>query len=120
MTVSYHIGEREDRPWGDWEVLDVGPTYVVKRIRIHPGESLSLQLHHFREEHWTVVAGSGLITIGDETRPIATNDTASIASGCAHRMNNTGTETLVFIEVQIGSCLSEDDIVRLSDSYGRD
>ena len=115
MTVSYRVGERDERPWGDWEVLDIGPAYVVKRIRIHPGESLSLQLHHFRDEHWTVVAGNGLITIGEKTRPISANETASIAAGSAHSMANTGSEILVFIETQTGSRLAEDDIVRLSD-----
>ena len=120
MTVAYHKGERGVRPWGEWEVLEVGPTFAVKRIRILPGEKLSLQVHRHRDEHWVIVAGSGTITLGEVTRPVGPNEPFHIPLGRVHSMENTGDVLLEFIEVQSGELLDEDDIVRLSDPYNRD
>jgi mannose-1-phosphate guanylyltransferase / mannose-6-phosphate isomerase len=107
------------RPWGSFQTICETPTYKVKRIHIYPGAAISLQYHNKRCEYWTVVQGSGLLTLGNEERQVALGDTAFIPVLAHHRLRNTGTELLEFIEVQLGEYLGEDDIVRLSDDYGR-
>jgi len=117
---SLHIHHpRVERPWGSYEVIGKGDGYQVKRIIVNPGEKLSLQMHHKRAEHWVVVAGKALVTCGDETFPLGENQTAFIPQGARHRLENPGAEPLHLIEVQYGSYLGEDDIVRFEDSYGR-
>ncbi|QKT04793.1 mannose-1-phosphate guanylyltransferase/mannose-6-phosphate isomerase [Ectothiorhodospiraceae bacterium 2226] len=107
------------RPWGDYEGLDKGERFQVKRIVVKPGEALSLQMHHHRAEHWVVVRGTAKVTRGDETFIISENQSTYIPLGVKHRLENPGTIPLEIIEVQSGSYLGEDDIVRFDDVYGR-
>lgn len=118
-TPSYASGQRDTRPWGEWMVIDAGAGYVVKRIIVRPGQRLSLQRHRHRDEHWVVVAGTALVTRGDATGALGVGGTAFIARGETHRLANPGSEDVVLIEVQLGALLSEDDIERLEDAYGR-
>ena len=111
--------EHDVRPWGEYFVLADEPTFKVKRIVVSPGQRLSLQLHHKRSEHWFVVHGTGSVTLGDEVREITAGEAIDVPMGTAHRMENRGNEPLVFIEVQHGTYFGEDDIVRISDDYGR-
>lgn len=107
------------RPWGSYEGLAHAPRYQVKRILVKAGASLSLQKHHHRAEHWVVVKGTALIVRGDETLLLSENQSTYIPLGVVHRLENPGKIDLEMIEVQSGSYLGEDDIVRLQDSYGR-
>jgi mannose-6-phosphate isomerase len=111
--------ERDDRPWGYYEVVDEGAGFRVKRIVVHPGQRLSYQRHTARSEHWYVVSGSGVVTLDDATRTVGPGDTVDIAAGSAHRIGNPGDADVVFIEVQTGSYFGEDDIDRIADDYGR-
>ena len=107
------------RPWGTYQSLDNGAAHQVKRIVVHPGQKLSLQKHHKRAEHWIVVAGNAMVTIDDRRFPLGANGSCYIPLGSVHRLENEGDVDLVLIEVQTGSYLGEDDIVRLEDVYGR-
>lgn len=107
------------RPWGDYEGIDAGERYQVKRITVKPGESLSLQMHHHRAEHWIVVSGTAKVTRGDEVMLLSENQSTYIPLGVTHRLENPGTIPLELIEVQSGSYLGEDDIVRFEDIYNR-
>lgn len=107
------------RPWGTYTTLKEEGGYKVKRITVQPGQSLSLQYHHHRAEHWTVVRGQGIVQVGEEEYPTAPGEHRYIPLGEKHRLTNKGEEELVLIEVQIGRYLGEDDIVRLQDIYGR-
>jgi mannose-6-phosphate isomerase-like protein (cupin superfamily) len=109
----------EVRPWGAFYVLADEPDHKVKRIVVHRGERLSYQKHEMRAEHWFVVAGSARVTLDGEVHAVGTGEAIDIPRGAAHRIENTGPEDLVFIEVQHGSYFGEDDIVRLDDDYGR-
>ncbi len=107
------------RPWGSYHSIDQGPRFQVKRIVVTPGGRLSLQLHHHRAEHWVVVRGTARVTIGDETKILHENESTYIPSGARHRLENPGKIDLELIEVQTGSYLGEDDIVRIEDDYRR-
>ena len=107
------------RPWGNYQNLEGGDGFLVKRIVVDPGAKLSLQLHNHRAEHWIVVQGVARVTNGDEVFNLEASQSTYIPLGAQHRLENPGTEPLHLIEVQTGSYLSEDDIVRLRDSYGR-
>ena len=107
------------RPWGSYESLADGLGFQVKRITVNPGESLSLQLHHHRSEHWVVVQGNALVTNGDKELHLKENESTYIPAETRHRLENQGNEELVLIEVQCGEYLGEDDIVRFDDIYGR-
>jgi len=117
--VTYRRGDSDERPWGRWEVLDIGPGFAVKRITVKPGGILSLQLHHHRAEHWTIVVGTGRVTRGDEVMDLGPGSHVHIPQETAHRIANPGTVPMELIEVQYGAKLDEADIVRLEDSYGR-
>lgn len=119
MAANYAVGETDERPWGRWEVLGAGDGHVVKRITVKPGKRLSLQRHFHRAERWVVVAGRGLVTLGEETLPIGVGEAAHIPVLTIHRIENTGAEDLVFVEVQLGDHLDEGDIERLQDDAGR-
>lgn len=119
MAVKYAVGDSDDRPWGRWEVLATGETYACKRITVKPGGKLSLQLHHHREEHWTIVEGQALVTCGDEQKEVGPSSHVFIPLQAQHRIENPGTVDVVIIEVQQGDNLDENDIVRLEDVYGR-
>ncbi|HDR9870685.1 TPA: mannose-1-phosphate guanylyltransferase/mannose-6-phosphate isomerase [Burkholderia cenocepacia] len=107
------------RPWGDYEGLDQGERFQVKRIVVKPGAQLSLQMHHHRAEHWIVVKGTALVTNGDKEIMLTENQSTYIPLGATHRLSNPGKIPLELIEVQSGSYLGEDDIVRFEDTYGR-
>lgn len=107
------------RPWGSYECLDLGSRYQVKRIIVKPGGRLSLQTHYHRAEHWIVVRGTARVTIGDQEKILRENESTYIPLGEVHRLENPGKISLELIEVQSGSYLGEDDIVRLDDVYNR-
>jgi mannose-1-phosphate guanylyltransferase/mannose-6-phosphate isomerase len=107
------------RPWGSYDRIESGSRFVVNRVRINPGASQSLQLHHHRAEHWVVVSGTARITRGAEVFLLEENQSAYIPVGVTHRIENPGKIPVHLIEVQSGSYLGEDDIVRLQDQYGR-
>jgi mannose-1-phosphate guanylyltransferase/mannose-6-phosphate isomerase len=107
------------RPWGWYDSVDEGERFKVKRIQVKPGASLSLQMHHHRAEHWIVVQGTAEITNGDKVITLTENQSTYIPQGQTHRLANPGNTALEIIEVQSGSYLGEDDIVRFEDSYGR-
>ncbi len=109
----------DERPWGSFTVLDEGAGYKVKRIEVLPGKRLSYQQHAQRAEHWFVVAGAARVTLDGRELSVATGESVDIAVGTAHRVENPGAEKLVFIEVQRGPYLGEDDIERLEDDFGR-
>ena len=108
------------RPWGYYQGVDAGPRYQVKRIVVQPKAMLSLQKHFHRSEHWVVVRGAAEITVGSEIRTVHENESIYIPIGSVHRLANPGTIPLELIEVQVGGYLGEDDIIRLTDQYGRD
>ncbi|MBB5014609.1 mannose-1-phosphate guanylyltransferase/mannose-6-phosphate isomerase [Rehaibacterium terrae] len=107
------------RPWGSYDGIDVGPRFQVKRITVKPGAALSLQMHHHRAEHWIVVSGTARVTRGEEVFLLGENQSTYIPLGVKHRLENPGQVPLELIEVQSGSYLGEDDIVRFEDVYGR-
>jgi mannose-1-phosphate guanylyltransferase len=107
------------RPWGTYTVLQDSARFKIKRVEVKPGASLSLQMHHHRNEHWVVVNGTALVVNGEATLTLKTNESTYIPAGHKHRLENPGTENLVIIEVQVGDYLGEDDIVRFEDRYGR-
>jgi mannose-1-phosphate guanylyltransferase / mannose-6-phosphate isomerase len=108
------------RPWGSYDSIDHGDRFQVKRLVVKPGASMSLQLHHHRAEHWIVVSGTAQITRGEETFLLGENESTYIPVGTKHRIANPGKVMLHIIEVQSGSYLGEDDIVRFEDIYGRE
>jgi mannose-1-phosphate guanylyltransferase / mannose-6-phosphate isomerase len=117
---SEHTLHRQvHRPWGWYDSIDSGPRFQVKRILVKPGASLSLQMHHHRAEHWIVVSGTAEVTNGDKVILLTENQSTYIPLGQTHRLANPGKVPLEIIEVQSGSYLGEDDIVRFQDTYGR-
>ncbi len=119
-NISQSVQHRKvARPWGTYDILDLGERHQVKRITVSPGAKLSLQMHHHRAEHWVVVKGTALITRGREQILLTENQSAYIPQGVKHRLENPGMTDLELIEVQSGSYLGEDDIVRFEDTYGR-
>ncbi|MBQ9034927.1 MAG: phosphomannose isomerase type II C-terminal cupin domain [Alphaproteobacteria bacterium] len=119
MANNYARGQKDTRPWGSWEVIDCGNGFCVKQINVNSGGILSLQLHHFRAEHWIIVRGTATVTLGNLEMEKKAGESVYIPLETKHRIRNKGTETLTFIEVQIGENLDENDIVRYEDVYGR-
>ena len=122
------IGKRYDRPWGYYRTIElnnggIGPhsgiSYQIKYIHVNPNSKLSLQYHHYRDEHWTILSGNGIVQLNDEFINVSENDTVSIKKYEKHRMINNGQFPIIFIEIQRGTYLGEDDIVRIEDDYGR-
>ena len=113
------LHHRVNRPWGAYECVDEDERFKVKRITVHPGAALSLQLHHHRAEHWVVVKGTARITRGEEQFMLAENESTYIPVGQKHRLENPGKTDLELIEIQSGAYLGEDDIIRFDDQYGR-
>jgi len=113
------LHRRVHRPWGWYDSIDMGPRFQVKRIMVKPKASLSLQMHHHRAEHWIVVSGTAEVTVGDKVVLLSENQSTYIPLGTVHRLVNPGAIPLEIIEVQSGSYLGEDDIVRFQDNYGR-
>ncbi|MDB5751245.1 MAG: mannose-phosphate guanylyltransferase/mannose-6-phosphate isomerase [Ramlibacter sp.] len=118
-TAQAVMHRKVSRPWGWYDSIDAGERFQVKRIGVRPGASLSLQKHHHRAEHWVVVRGTAQVTRGSETFLLSENESTYIPIGQLHRLHNPGKMELEMIEVQSGSYLGEDDIVRLEDTYGR-
>ena len=116
---AYRLHRTVQRPWGTYTVLEEGARFQIKRIEVKPGASLSLQMHHHRNEHWIVVSGMAKVTNGEREFFVNTNESTYIPAGHKHRLENTGILDLVMIEVQSGDYLGEDDIVRFEDTYGR-
>ncbi|KGM88491.1 mannose-1-phosphate guanylyltransferase (GDP)/mannose-6-phosphate isomerase, type 2 [Roseovarius mucosus DSM 17069] len=110
---------KDHRPWGWFESLVIGERFQVKRIHVHPGAALSLQSHHHRSEHWIVVEGTARVTVDAEVKLVTENQSVYIPLGAVHRMENPGKVPMVLIEVQTGSYLGEDDIIRYEDIYAR-
>lgn len=119
QRTEKNLHRKVNRPWGWYDSVDEGERFKVKRIQVNPGASLSLQMHHHRAEHWIVVKGTALITNGDQVMTLTENQSTYIPQGQTHRLSNPGTSPLEIIEVQSGSYLGEDDIVRFEDTYGR-
>jgi len=111
--------EYDERPWGNYQVLEDSPSHKVKRITVTPGARLSYQRHQRRAEHWYVVSGQALVTLEDVEHTVDSGHAIDIPRGSAHRVANRADEALVFIEVQVGDYFGEDDIERLEDDYGR-
>jgi mannose-1-phosphate guanylyltransferase/mannose-6-phosphate isomerase len=116
---EHTLHRKVHRPWGWYDSIDHGPRHQVKRIMVKPGASLSLQMHHHRAEHWIVVSGTAEVTVGDKVILLSENQSTYIPLGVTHRLANPGKLPLEIIEVQSGSYLGEDDIVRFEDTYGR-
>ena len=112
--------ERVQRPWGWYQVIDEGDRYKTKNIEVNPGASLSLQYHYHRSEHWVVVAGTAKVRVGDEESYLYQNESVYVPPTVLHRLTNPGMIPLRIVEVQCGTYLEEDDIVRVDDVYGRD
>jgi mannose-6-phosphate isomerase len=109
----------DERPWGSFTVLDEGRGYKVKRIEVLAGKRLSYQRHARRAEHWMIVAGEARVTLDGDSLNVRCGETVDIPVGAAHRIENAGTERLIFIEIMRGDYLGEDDITRIEDDFGR-
>lgn len=107
------------RPWGEFWVLEDAPSHKVKKIQVNTRGRLSLQYHHHRAEVWTIVSGTGTITINEEVKDYSVGEVVHIPQGARHRIENKTEEPVVFIEVQYGTYFGEDDIVRIEDDYNR-
>lgn len=116
---EWQLSREVYRPWGKYDSIDSGERYQAKRITVKPGAKLSVQMHHHRAEHWVVVSGTARVTNGDKTFLLSENESTYIPIGVVHALENPGKVELELIEVQSGSYLGEDDIVRLDDIYGR-
>lgn len=120
MNVNtYKPGDRDERPWGNWLVYDVLPHAVVKKIEILPGKRISLQRHQHRSERWIVVEGVASVTRDNEHLTVRAGESVMIPRESIHRLANNGSEFLLVIEIQYGDYLSEEDIERFTDDYGR-
>lgn len=119
MTNSYKRGQNDRRPWGTWEVIDCGDGFCTKHITVIPAGILSLQLHHYRAEHWIIVKGEAKITLGEKILTKKAGESVYIPVETKHRIQNETSQPLEFIEVQTGENLDENDIVRFEDMYGR-
>ena len=124
VATTSHDGEmdpreHDERPWGHYTVVEDAADHKVKTITVFPGKRLSYQRHQHRAEHWFVVRGIGLATLDGKEIDVEAGSTIDVPMGAAHRMGNTGTTDLVFIEVQHGRSFGEDDIERLEDDFGR-
>ncbi len=111
---------KDERPWGSWQTIEVGKNYQVKRILVKAHHRLSYQKHLHRAEHWVIVNGSGKVTIDGKKHLLKAGEHIYIPKEALHRIKNVGEDELTFVEVQIGSILSEDDIIRVEDDYGRE
>ena len=118
--MSDMVSSENIRPWGRYDVLDEGDGFKVKRITVEPMKRLSYQSHKQRAEYWTLVSGQARVTLNDVPSDKTKGDTVFVPIGVKHRIENIGTEPVIFIEVQFGTYLEEDDITRYSDDYGRD
>lgn len=119
MTQTNEIGKTYQRPWGMYKTIELQNGFQAKVIEVNPGGRLSLQSHQHRAEHWVVVKGEPTVTVGDDVKQYQVSDHIFIPRQAKHRLENTTTDTIMIVEVQIGDYLGEDDIVRYDDVYGR-
>lgn len=119
QNIEYEVGQSDNRPWGSWKVIAVGDNFIIKEIVVKPDQTLSLQSHEHRSEHWITLAGIATITLNDDIFDAAANETVFIPKQAKHRVSNKQTEDLRFIEIQTGDVLDENDIKRFEDLYGR-
>lgn len=119
MATTYQKGTSDVRPWGTWEVLDSSDGYCVKKICVKPSAQLSLQLHHHRAEHWIIASGEAVVVLGERELHLKKDAAVYIPVETKHRIKNPSAEDLIFIEVQTGDLLDENDIERFEDVYGR-
>jgi mannose-6-phosphate isomerase len=119
IVSSMTKDEGAERPWGNYVTLSEAHDHKVKRITVRPGSRLSYQRHQHRSEHWFVVSGSGIVVRDGEEKAVRVGSAVDIRTGSLHRMQNVGRDDLIFIEVQLGTYLGEDDIERLEDDFGR-
>ena len=120
IPIEYKVGDSDRRPWGRWEVLDVTPRLVVKKLVVEPGCRISLQKHSFRSERWIVMQGVAHVQLADEKLVMQMGDGILIPKNTPHRLSNESSESVLVLEVQFGELLSEDDIERMDDDYGRE
>lgn len=116
---TYRVGEAGERPWGLWRVLDIQPNVVVKKLYLNPYSRISLQRHKFRSERWIVINGTATVRCEDTVKHLGVGESTSIPCGNIHRLSNETAEPLCLIEIQLGEILSEEDIERFNDDYGR-
>lgn len=119
MAIQYKINEVGERPWGTWKCIAVGDKFIVKFISVNPHASLSLQMHNFRSEHWTVVNGNPTITIGDTKKEYNFGQSVDIPVKTKHRLENLTDKVASVVEIQMGDVLDENDITRFEDIYNR-
>lgn len=119
IPIKYKVGDSDKRPWGSWVVLDLTPHLVVKKLIISPGKRISLQCHKFRAERWIMMEGEALVQKGDDVFGIKPGDGVLIPRNTLHRLANESNEPIKLLEIQFGELLSEDDILRYEDDYGR-
>ena len=117
--ITYTVGEKGERPWGEWQVLDLQSHVVVKKLLVYPGGRISLQRHQYRTERWIVTEGVATVSCDNNIVHLNVGESIMIPRGSVHRLSNQGTAPLALIEVQMGSYLSEEDIERFTDDYGR-
>ena len=113
------VGKIYERPWGTYRTIEQRDNYQIKHITVKPGKRLSLQYHHHRDEHWTLIKGKGVVQLNAVSVKLAVNQYMFIPKKAHHRMTNDTDEVLEFIEIQVGDYLGEDDIVRVEDDFGR-
>ena len=113
------VGQIYERPWGTYRTIEQRANYQLKHIVVKPGKRLSLQYHHHRDEHWTVIKGKGTVQLDEESIDLELNGRVFIPKLAKHRMSNNTQEDVEFLEIQIGDYLGEDDIVRIQDDFGR-
>ena len=119
MNNLYKLNEIVERPWGFWKCVAVGEGFVIKFITVNSHQSLSLQMHNFRSEHWFIIKGKPTITIGDITQEYIQGQSVDISAKTKHRLENLTDDVIEIIEIQTGDMLSEQDIIRLEDVYNR-
>lgn len=117
--ITYHVGECGTRPWGEWQVLDLQSHVVVKKLLVYPGGRISLQRHQYRTERWIVTEGVATVLCDNNLMHLNVGESIMIPCGSVHRLSNQGSAPLALIEIQIGNYLSEEDIERFTDDYGR-
>ncbi len=119
IPIEYKVGDTDVRPWGSWVVLDLTPHLVVKKLIVEPGKRISLQCHQFRAERWIMMEGEAVVQKGDEHFSIRPGDGVLIPRNTLHRLTNESEKAIKLLEIQFGELLSEDDIRRYEDDYGR-
>ncbi len=119
VQIEYKLGDYEERPWGEWKVIAVGDDFIIKHLRVNPGYRSSLQRHRGRSEHWIILSGELVASVDGKDKKLGPADQIYIPTGSTHRMQNSDSGEVTFIEIQTGNLLSESDIERIEDDFGR-